>query len=216
MTHRFGWPLLGLCLALAAGASAQTVSLSGSLGETKALLLIDGQPHTVAVGSTVKGVTLKRVSEGEAEVTMGGKNQVVRMGAAPARVGGGTSSGGGGNEIVLPVGPGGHFITTGSINGKSVQFMVDTGATVIAMSQGDADRIGIDWKSGRRGLTHTAGGTVPVYGVNLTSVRVGNVEVFNVDAVVLQAEMPAILLGNSFLSRFSMRRDSDVMRLERK
>jgi aspartyl protease family protein len=215
MTHRFGWPLLGLWLALATGASAQTVSLSGSLGETKALLLIDGQPHTVAVGSTVKGVTLKRVSDGEAEVQMGGKTQLVRLGAAPARVGGGSSVGGG-NEIVLPVGPGGHFITSGSINGKSVQFMVDTGATVIAMSQVDADRIGIDWKSGRRGLSNTAGGMVPVYGVNLTSVRIGNVEVFTVEAVVLQAEMPTILLGNSFLSRFSMRRESDVMRLERK
>jgi aspartyl protease family protein len=55
-----------------------------------------------------------------------------------------------------------------------------------------------------------------VYGVMLRSVRIGEVEVFNVDAVVLQADMPAILLGNSFLNRFSMRRDSDTMRLERK
>ena len=212
----FAAALIAALLVVPAGsAAAQTVSLSGSLGETKALLLIDGQPHTVAVGGTVKGVTLKRVSDGEAEVSMGGKSQLVRLGAAPAKVGGG-SNGGGGNEIVLPAGPGGHFVTTGSINGKSVQFMVDTGATVVAMSQSDADRIGLDWKNGRRGLTHTAGGVVPVYGVNLTSVRVGSVEVFNVEAVVLQADMPTILLGNSFLARFSMRRDNDVMRLERK
>ena len=205
-----------LLLALAASAAgAQAVSLSGSLGASKALLLIDGQPHTLAVGSTVKGVTLRRVGDGEAEVDVGGRSQVLRMGAAPAKVGSG-NNGGGGREIVLAAGPGGHFVATGSINGKSVQFLVDTGATSVAMSQADADRIGIDWKRGQRGLSHTAGGVVPIYTVNLNSVRVGDVEVFNVDAVVLQAQMPVVLLGNSFLSRFSMRRESDVMRLERR
>ncbi|WP_395699286.1 TIGR02281 family clan AA aspartic protease [Aquabacterium sp.] len=208
--------LAGLLLAAASAAAlAQSVALSGSLGSSKALLLIDGQPHTVAVGSTVKGVTLKRVGDGEAEVEIAGRTQLVRLGAAPASVGG-AGNAGSGREIVLPVGPGGHFMATGSINGKSVQFMVDTGATSIAMSQADADRIGIDWKRGRRNLTQTAGGVVPVYGVNLSSVRVGDVEVSNVDAVVLQADMPMVLLGNSFLSRFTMRRDSDTMRLERR
>jgi aspartyl protease family protein len=209
--RRLGW----LLLTLVGAVQAQTVSLSGSLGSSKALLVIDGQPHTLTVGSSVKGVTLKRVGDGEAEVEMAGKSNLLRMGAAPAKVGGG-SNGGGGNEIVLAAGPGGHFMALGSINGKSVQFMVDTGATVMAISQSDADRIGIDWKRGRRGQSSTAGGVVPVYGVNLTSVRVGDVEVMNVEAVVIQADMPMVLLGNSFLSRFSMRRDSDVMRLERR
>jgi aspartyl protease family protein len=194
---------------------AQTVSLSGTLGASKALLLIDGQPHTVAVGSTVKGVTLTRLADGEAEVETGGKRALLRLGAAPARVG---SSGGvgGATEIVLHVGTGGHFLTQGAINGKPVRFLVDTGATAVAMSISEANRIGLDWRNGQRGYSATAGGTVPVYGVTLRSVRVGEVEVFNVDAVVLQAEMPAILLGNTFLNRFSMRRDADTMRLERK
>lgn len=205
-----------LCtLAALPAAWAQTVSLSGTLGASKALLLIDGQPHMVAVGSTVKGVTLTRLADGEAEVETGGKRALLRLGAAPARVG---SSGGvgGATEIVLHVGTGGHFLTQGSINGKPVQFLVDTGATVVAMSVNEATRIGLDWRNGQRGYSSTAGGTVPVYGVMLRSVRIGEVEVFNVDAVVLQADMPAILLGNSFLNRFSMRRDSDTMRLERK
>jgi aspartyl protease family protein len=205
-----------LCaLAALPAAWAQTVSLSGTLGASKALLLIDGQPHMVAVGSTVKGLTLTRLGDGEAEVETGGKRALLRLGAAPARVG---SSGGvgGATEIVLHVGTGGHFLTQGSINGKPVQFLVDTGATVVAMSVNEATRIGLDWRNGQRGYSSTAGGTVPVYGVMLRSVRIGEVEVFNVDAVVLQADMPAILLGNSFLNRFSMRRDSDTMRLERK
>ncbi|MBI5259946.1 MAG: retroviral-like aspartic protease family protein [Burkholderiales bacterium] len=199
----------------AAAAAAQNVSLSGSLGASKALLLIDGQPHTLAVGSTVKGVTLRRVGDGEAEVEVAGRTSVLRLGATQASVGA-AAGGSSGNAIVLAAGPGGHFMTVGSINGKSVQFMVDTGATVVAMSQSDAERIGLDWRRGKRGLSHTAGGTVPVHAVNLNTVRVGDVEVTNVDAVVVPAEMPMVLLGNSFLSRFSMRRDNDVMRLERK
>jgi len=57
---------------------------------------------------------------------------------------------------------------------------------------------------------------VQVHTLMLSSVRVGEVEVGNVAAVVLPAEMPMVLLGNSFLNRFSMRRDSDVMRLQKK
>jgi aspartyl protease family protein len=94
--------------------------------------------------------------------------------------------------------------------------MVDTGATVIAMGRGEAERIGIDWKQGQRGSSHTAAGVVTAYGVSLTSVRIGDVEIFGVTAMVMPSEMPFVLLGNSFLSRFSMRRDSNVMRLEKR
>ena len=114
----------------------------------------------------------------------------------------------------MTAGPGGHFLVDGRINGGAVRFMVDTGATMIAMGQADATRLGIDWSRGERGLVGTANGTVVAYRVNLRSVRVGDVEVNNVDAVVSPSSMPFVLLGNSFLSRFSMRRDSDVMRLE--
>jgi aspartyl protease family protein len=204
---------LAACIPL--GAIAQTVSMAGSIGDSKALLMINGAPHTLAVGSTVKGVTLKRVMQGQAEVEIGGKSLVVAIGGAPASVGAGASSGAGGREILIAAGPGGHFVTSGQINGRPVQFMVDTGATVVAMGRSEAERLGIDWKKGQRGMGHTAGGAVPTYAVSLTSVRIGDVEVFGIDAMVLQAEMPFILLGNSFLSRFSMRRDSNVMKLEK-
>ncbi|WP_088280298.1 TIGR02281 family clan AA aspartic protease [Ideonella sp. A 288] len=206
---------LMLCWGACLAAQAQSVTLSGSLGSSKALLVIDGQPHTVAVGASVKGVTLRRLGDGEAEVEVGGKRATLRLGA-PIRLGGDSGGAPGGSEIVIAAGPGGHFTSAGTINGKAVQFMVDTGATSIALSQSEANRIGLDWQRGRRGLSHTAGGTVPIHSVNLTSVKVGSVEVFNVDAVIVPAEMPMVLLGNSFLSRFSMRRDSDVMRLERR
>ena len=104
----------------------------------------------------------------------------------------------------------------GATNGKSVNFMVDTGATTIAMSAAAAQRLGLTFDGGRRGLANTAGGSVPVYEVQLNSVRVGDVEVYNLSASVLQAQMPFILLGNNFLSRFNMRREGDTMRLDKK
>lgn len=204
-----------LMLGVAPWAAAQSVTLSGSLGASKALLVIDGEPFTVAVGASAKGVLLKRLGDGEAEVSVGGRSTLLRLGA-PVRVGGGAGMANAPREIVITAGPGGNFASAGTINGKTVQFMVDTGATAIAMSQSEANRIGLDWQRGRRALTQTAGGVVPIHAVNLSSVQVGGIEVINVDAVILPTDMPMVLLGNSFLSRFSMRRDSDVMRLEKR
>ena len=205
-----------LALTAPALALAQTVSMAGSIGDSKALLMINGAPHTLAVGSTIKGVTLKRVMPGQAEVEIGGKLLLVAIGGAPASVGAGGGGGATGREILIAAGPGGHFVTSGQINGKPVQFMVDTGATVVAIGRGEAERLGIDWKKGQPTMSHTAAGTVMSYSVSLTSVRIGDVEVFGVNAMILPAEMPFVLLGNSFLGRFSMRRDANVMKLEKR
>ena len=213
---RLGALIIVGTLALGGAASAQTVSMAGSIGDSKALLMINGAPHTLAIGNTVKGVTLKRVMPGQAEVEIGGKTMLVAMGGAPASVGGGGSGGATGREILIAAGPGGHFVTSGQINGKAVQLMVDTGATSVAISRSEAERIGIDWKNGQRGVSQTAGGVVPTYGVQLTSVRIGDVEVFGVNAMILPVEMPFVLLGNSFLTRFTMRRDANVMKLEKR
>lgn len=207
--------LAAAALAASAGAAcAQQVMLAGSLGQRKALLMIDGQPLTLAVGESARGVTLKRLADGKAEVEVGGRIQTLELAMAPARVG--SSGPPAGTQIVIPAGSGGHFTTAGAINGRAVRFMVDTGATTVALSEAEATRIGLDWEHGRRGVTQTAGGTVPIHLVSLASVRVGDVVLYDVAAVVVPAEMPLVLLGNSFLSRFSMRRDADVMRLDKK
>jgi aspartyl protease family protein len=199
---------------LAGAAGAQTVSMSGRLGD-KALLMIDGSPRTVAVGSTAQGVKLVSVTADGSVVEIGGQRVTVPMGGVPVNLGGAASEGGG-SRIVLTAGSGGHFVTGGAINGRAVQFVVDTGATSVSMSQSDADRIGLKYKDGQRGMAGTANGPVPVHRVMLTSVRVGDVTVYNVDALVVPAQMPYVLLGNSFLTRFQMRRENEVMTLEKR
>ncbi len=201
--------------AVAGAAAAQSVVLAGSIGQSKAVLMIDGQPVTLAVGATARGVTLRRRVDGEAEVEVGGRVERLRLGGTPARTGGAAPTAEN-RAIVIAAGPGGHFTASGAINGQAVQFMVDTGATTVALSQAEATRLGLDWRHGRPGLSQTAGGAVPFHAINLTRVRVGDVEVTNVDAIVVPAALPMVLLGNSFLERFSMVREADVMRLERK
>jgi aspartyl protease family protein len=207
--------LMTSALAAAGHAAAQTVTLNGRLGSQQALLVIDGQPHAVAVGHSVRGVRLLSVSATQAEVAIDGTRRTLQIGAGPVKVSD-PASAQSGNAIVLTAGSGGHFHTVGQINGKSVSFMVDTGATKVSMGQAEAERLGVDYKSGTRGLADTANGRVPVYAVTLNSVRVGDVEVANVEALVLPAAMPQVLLGNSFLTRFSMKRENEVMRLEKR
>ncbi len=205
---------IAMALLASAGASAQSVSMAGSLG-SRALLVIDGKPRQLAIGSTVDGVRLVSVSGNDAVVEVKGQRVVLQLGGSPANLGGAASEGSG-DKIVLTSVSGGHFLTTGTINGRTVRFVVDTGATNVTLSQAEAEAIGLDYKSGERGMTSTANGPVPAYRVSLAAVRIGDVQVYNVAATVLPAPMPFILLGNSYLDRFQMRRENDRLTLEKK
>lgn len=202
-------------LLLGSVAHAQSVALAGMLG-AKALLVVDGSaPKSLAAGETHQGVTVISTRGEQAVIEQDGKRSTLRVGEAPVNMGT-SKSGGKGNKIVLTAGSGGHFMTAGQVNGKAVQFMVDTGATSVAMGAQDAERTGINLKAGQPVMMSTANGNVQGYRIKLDSVRVGDVEVFGVDAVVTPQPMPFMLLGNSFLNRFQMLRDNDQLTLTKK
>jgi aspartyl protease family protein len=199
---------------------APTVAYSGRLGK-RALLVIDGQPRTLAVGESAEGVRLLALRDDDsADVQIAGRRARLRLGAAPVALVAGAQATpaalAAGHRVVLEADTGGHFVSDGSINGNSTRFMVDTGATLVALSQTEADRLGIAFRDAPRGTAATANGEVPVHRVRLASVRVGSLEVPMVDAVVLPAAMPHVLLGNSFLGRVRMNRDGERMTLERR
>ena len=181
----------------------------------RALLVVDGRPLTVAVGQQAGNVKLLRWIGEAAEVDAGGGVVLLRIGGTPARVGDAAPRTAP-RELVITAGPGGHFTANGAINGKAVSFMVDTGATLVALGRDQADRLGIDLSTARPAITQTANGAVTVQLVTLNTVRVGDLELTNVGAAVMPMPMPMVLLGNSFLARLQMRRDNDVMRLERR
>ena len=204
-------------------AQAQNVSLAGRMGQ-RALLLIDGQPRTMALGQTADGVKLLMLDGESATVVVQGQRLSLRMGAQPASVGVAPAAAPGasgnlrdsGGRIVLGAGSDGHFQVHGSIGGMSVRFLVDTGATAVSMSQREAERLGLAWRGGKRITMQTANGIAPAWRISIDRVRIGDVELHQVDAIVSQQDMPVVLLGNSYLSRFRMQRDGDQMVLERR
>lgn len=205
----------GWMAAAAVSAAAQSVAMTGSMG-SKALLVIDGgAPKALAAGDSHRGVKVVAVRADQVTVEVAGKRQTIDLGGAPVSIGGG-GGGAGGTQIVLTATSGGHFTTSGSINGRATQFLVDTGATSVAMSADEARRMGINYEQGERSVGSTANGVVPIWRVTLKSLRIQDVEVYGVEAVVLPAGMPHVLLGNSFLTRFQMKRENDMLTLTRR
>jgi aspartyl protease family protein len=218
---RIARTLLAVTLAAAAtvaaaqnGEPGRRIAFSGSMGD-KALLVIDGQPRMLAPGGTHQGVKLIAVNNGDAQIEVDGRRMLLRIGAEQVSLGDGPRPGSG-TQIVLTAGLGGHFTTVGSINGRSVELLIDTGATTIAMSQADADRLGLNYRKGQRGMAMTANGPVPSNLVMLNVVRVGDVDIYNVEALVVPGQMSHILLGNSYLTRFQMKRENDTLTLSKR
>lgn len=200
---------------LASAAQAQSVVLSGILGG-KALLVVDGAaPRSVAVGQSHQGVKVVAVEAHQAEVEVNGSRQTLRLGQGPVSAEDASPSADH-QRIVLQAVSNGHFMAQGQINGASVRFMVDTGASFVAIGAADAQRLGIDLKTAQPAVMGTANGAAQGWRVKLSAVRVGNVTLHEVDAVVMAAPMPYALLGNSFLTRFQMTRTNDQLVLERR
>ena len=196
-------------------ANAQAVALTGVLG-SNALLVIDGStPKSVAVGDIFRGVKVISLHSNVAVVEVAGVQRTLRIGESPVSVKGrpGATDGG---VIVLHAGSQGHFVSAGQINGQAVQFMVDTGASLVSLSVAEAERIGLNYKTGQLVRMNTANGVAQGWRIKLSAVRLGSVDVYEVDAVVASGGMPYVLLGNSFLARFQMVRTNDQMVLEKR
>ena len=194
-------------------ACAAEVSLIGTFGASAAILSIDsGAPRTVKIGQTVAGVKLIAVEGDRATIEEDGKRRVLLRGQTYSS----GAPGGGKQSVTLAAGAGGHFLAEGQVNGGPLRFVVDTGATTVAIPAGDAERLGIDYKGSRRIDTQTAAGIAPAWVVMLASVRVGDIELRNVEAIVIEQGLPVALLGNSFLSRTDMKREGQTLTLTRR
>jgi aspartyl protease family protein len=97
----------------------------------------------------------------------------------------------------------GHFATEGRIDGQRIAFMVDTGASVVALNESSAARFGLrPSRNDYRATVSTANGTVKAAPARLAMIEVGGLIVRDVDAMVLPDEaLSENLLGLSFLSK---------------
>lgn len=178
----------------------------------KAVLIIDGgRPKTMAVGSSAHGITLLAIEGNVAVIENEGKRQKIVLGQQ-------TASRGEGAAATLSLNPDsrGHYRTEGSINGAYVNFVVDTGATLVSMGAADAKRAGIDFRSGQATTAVTSAGNVRAWKVRIDSIKVGSITLHGVDGVVMENDLPMILLGMSFLSRMEIKQDGETLILRKR
>ncbi len=206
-------PLLAACpLLIVNTALAADISVVG-LFPNKAVLVVDGSsPKTYPVGATIaEGVRLISADNSSATIETNGKRQTIALGEHVTR-----NAPSGRASVTLQADGQGHYMVQGQINGGSVRMLLDTGATMIALPASDAVRLGIDYKKGRIAYMNTANGVVPTYHVKLNTVKVGDIEINQVDAVIQEQGLPFILLGMSFLNRTEMRREGEQMVLTKR
>ncbi len=201
-----------LALFAAGPVLAVDVSLIGTFATKAAILSIDsGAPKTVKVGQSFGGVTVVAVEKDRATVEVDGRRRMLVRGQT-YHSGAGSSA----QSVTLAVGAGGHFLADGMVNGGAVRFVVDTGATTIALPASIATRLGVDYRKGQLSVTQTANGPAQAHVIRLNTVRVGGTELRDVEAIVLEQGLSVALLGNSFLNRVEMRREGATMTLTRR
>ena len=204
-----------LSLGLLAEASAVEKLEVQGLFSNKAVLMIDGQRHILGVGETSpEGVRVIAADSKSATLEVDGQRKKYLLGttistryAKPEVL----------KEQVF-ANQHGMYMTYGSINGQSVRFLVDTGATTVAMSANDARRLGIQYRlNGIPARANTASGIARAWRVTLKSVQVGRLKQKNVSAMVIEGSHPTeVLLGMSFLERLKVQKENGTMTLEQK
>ena len=206
-----GLLLLSVCLTATA---AGRISVLG-LFNNKAMVLIDGKQRMLALNQTSpEGVTLISTNGDSATLEIAGKRNVYPLGGQAGTGSGATKQ----TSVQIYRNPQGMYMSAGSINGYPVNFLVDTGATTVAMNSIQAKRMGIEFRMNGEPVTvNTASGVEQAYQVKLARVKLGDIELQNIDAVVLDGPSPSeVLLGMSFLGRMEIQNSGQMMQLRRK
>jgi aspartyl protease family protein len=191
-----------------------------ALFSERAMLTVDGsKAKIVRVGTTHLGVKVISSNTSEAVVEINGQRQTLTLNGSvilskslavsPPKSYFAT--------VQMVVDNLGFFRGNGAVNGRDLEFLVDTGANLVVLSSADADEIGLEYRSGTRTSASTAAGNAPMYLVRLQTVSLGGIELENISAGVIVGRFPEIpLLGMTFLSQLNMQRDGDNMSLSRR
>lgn len=180
-----------------------------------AVVNIDGKRTLLKVGQEgPMGLKLISADSRSAVLSINGRQQRMELSRDYSQGGYSTPEK---QRMVIARGRGGHYWVNGSVNGNSMAFLLDTGASSIALNEVQAKRLGIDFTAGQPMQVTTASGVERGWQVNLRSVKVGAIEVLGVEAIVLEGSYPTdALLGMSFLNRIGWRQEQDALILEAK
>lgn len=160
--------------------------------------------HTLRPGQqSPEGVKLLSLTATHAEVEANGAAQKLSLGQRMAPM------------AVLQADARGHYAAEAFINGRRTPVLVDTGASGVALSRNEAERLGIAWQAGRRISVRTAAGESAGHVVMLDSIQLGGITLRQVEAIVsvLPDAPPIALLGMTFLNRVEMLKTGNRLQL---
>ena len=212
MTGMYRLVAFAVLLAASAAGSASAAIEVEALFTNAAALRIDGERKMLKAGQSYKGVTLVAAHSGTATLEVDGKTLELglsrRIGARyevpEAQV------------VSIPRDAMMQYQTNASINGRSMQVLVDTGANVVALNSAHAQALGVDYTAGAPARVETASGTASAWVVTLKSVDVGGIRVDNVQATVVEGDFPStVLLGMTYLRHVQMEETGGVLSLSR-
>ena len=181
----------------------------------KAIVMIDGQRRTLSIGQTSpEGVKLIDADSKQAVLEVDGQPTTYKPGGAISLSYAKPEH----HEEKIYADDRGMFRSVGAINGRSVRFLLDTGATTVAMNKSQAKQLGVDYRmNGESVIISTASDNVKGYRVRLKSVSLGKIKQRNVEAMVIDGDHPGpILLGMSFLGKLKVEKAGDIMKIRQR
>jgi aspartyl protease family protein len=214
MNRRFRIASFVLGLLASTGAAALDVNVVG-LFPNKAVVQIEGGVlRTLSVGQKTRDdIVLVSVARDSATFDIQGRREVLMLGSARSQASPAAEA----KYAEVQTNERGDLVADGEVNGMPVRFVVDTGATLVTLPAREASRLGLDYHNGQRTMMATANGEVIAYRLKLDTVRVGEMAVHDVDAVIAENNsLPFVLLGMSFLNRVDIRREGTVMTLTKR
>ena len=184
-----------------------------ALFKNKAMVNINNEQHLLKVGEpTISGVILVEASSKYAILEIKGKRSKYNLGNRVSASYVQTDK----KKVQIYRDGNNMFKTVGSINGYPVDFLVDTGASVVAINSILAKRLGLQYKlNGKQTVVATASGKELAYSISLDKVKIGEIMLRNIDAVVIEGNDPSTpLLGMSYLGRLTLDNKDQYLELQ--